>query len=32
VPHGWLAVLVQPVSVPGLNDARHVVVLERAVA
>ena len=32
VPHGWLAVLVQPVSVPGLNDARHVVVLERAVS
>jgi len=32
VPPGWLAVLVQPVSVPGLNDPRHVVVLERAVA
>jgi 16S rRNA (guanine527-N7)-methyltransferase len=32
VPRGWLAVLVQPVSVPGLNDARHVVVLERAVS
>jgi 16S rRNA (guanine527-N7)-methyltransferase len=32
LPRGWLAVLVQPVSVPGLNDPRHVVVLERAVA
>jgi 16S rRNA (guanine527-N7)-methyltransferase len=32
IPRGWLAVLVQPVSVPGLDDARHVVVLERAVS
>jgi 16S rRNA (guanine527-N7)-methyltransferase len=32
IPKGWLAVLVQKVAVPELADARHVVVLERAVS
>lgn len=32
LPHGWRAAEVRPVAVPGLSDARHVVVLERAAA